>query len=275
MNLRSTVTRNVLHPLWEFSARHVLWQVHAGSDLFLVGEDRNLEKKEVSFFCMDARDGSILWRDRMLEEAWWVGVEALHADWVIFHGFASPDMPGHRGVTVASLSSGEVLWSRADARYRTCSGVTLLAALDTPEGERLLELDIRDGRAMQPGTVFPPVRGKEPALAPPRYVFAQSAEPGLLESVARELGRPLVFPLQVIESARHRAVLAHHENAPRGEGGPDLAAHLLVFRQAGDAVVYREVVNACVSAPTVQSIFALEDILVYSRQRSILSALPL
>jgi len=275
MNLRSPVTRNVLRPLWEFSARHVLWQVHAGSDLFLVGEDRNLEKKEVSFFCLNARDGSILWRDVALDESWWVGVEALHEDWVIFHRFASPDMPGHRGVTVASLRSGKLLWSRADVRYRSCSGITLFAALDGPEGERLLELDIRDGRTMQSGAASPSARGRLPAITLPRYVFAESAEPGLREPVARELGLPPVFPLQVVERARHRAVLAHHQNVPRGDGAPDLAAHLLVFRQADDAVVYREVVNARVSAPTVQSMFALEDILVYSRQRSILSAFPL
>jgi hypothetical protein len=275
MNLLSAFRRNVLRPLWEFSARGVLWQVHAGSDLFLVGEDRNLEKKEVSFFCLDARDGRVVWRDLVLEERWWMGVEALHAAWVVFHRFASPDLPGHRGVTVVHLGSGEVLWSRQDVRFRSCAGGTLRGTLEALDGEQVLELNLQDGRPAAGGEGLPPGAGRVPTMLSPRHLFAQMVEPALLEFLAREQEPSPVFPIQVVEAGAHRAMIAHWRNPSHRDEAPDLAAHLLVVRRADGGVVYREMVNAHVGAPTVQSMFALENVLIYSRQRSSLSALPL
>jgi uncharacterized alpha-E superfamily protein len=79
----------------------------------------------------------------------------------------------------------------------------------------------------------------------------------------------------VVESPGHRAIILHYRNASHREGAPDLSAVLIVLKQADGAMVYREILNGHIGAPTVQSMFMLDDLLIYSRLRSILSALPL
>ena len=93
MRLFSTKKKETIAPIWEFTARGIIWRLLLSENGFFVGEERNLESKTVSFFCLDQRSGSPLWNDRTFPEHWWISLEATHKNIVFIHEFVSPDMP--------------------------------------------------------------------------------------------------------------------------------------------------------------------------------------
>jgi hypothetical protein len=50
-----------------------------------------------------------------MDEKCWIGIEDTFGDKIIFHEFAKPDMPGHKGITVFDIPTQKVLWK--DEKY--------------------------------------------------------------------------------------------------------------------------------------------------------------
>jgi Domain of unknown function (DUF4905) len=279
MDLLKRFGKNQLRPLWRYTATGVLWQIVTDSPLYIVGEDRDLNAREVSYFCLDRRTGIPLWKDVRLEEGWWSGIEAVNDSWVIFHGFASPDLPVHRGVTVVATPSGSILWKNPDVKYLSLGGSILSVKGSTRGGETLL-LDVETGAdagedisAHLPATAPRGRAAGENGIRIPAEIMPQSGEferyamLGLLHRGVEDL----LAPPECLEQDG-LALFALHSRGPEGSG---VVSRFSLFRISDGALLFEETLGESRDVPAGRSFFVQNDVVYFVQRRSTLLAVPL
>ncbi len=134
---------------WEYRSSNVLWRLLPAPGGLLFGEERDTERKEVSFFCIDVRRGSPLWRGTTFDEKWWIGLEAVHADVVFLHEYTTPDMPEHKKIIAVDAFTGNTRWVNSDLSFAFADGSFVYARKALYDNTSLYELDISDGRIVR------------------------------------------------------------------------------------------------------------------------------
>jgi hypothetical protein len=99
------------HSAWEFTPGEPIWRLHPPVSGHIVGETRNVETKHASYFAVQSDSGRCLWRDREFHDPWWVAIERVSGERLVLHGYAAPDSPVIRGVTVVDVLAGSVVLS--------------------------------------------------------------------------------------------------------------------------------------------------------------------
>ena len=282
MSLSDLLKKGRLQIAWSYTAGGVLWQIQTGSGRFLVGEDREIGRKETSFFCIERRTGQIFWRNVNPGDRWWIGVEAVTDDVVVFHGFASPDMPGHRSVTVADLESGAILWSNPDLRFLALKEGSITARVESHGKRQVVQVAVLTGEILKkfdPDVVEPcrlstgedstgdgvllpaPVRdeaGREPAIVRclNRYVTGglQTAQVFLLDFSG----------LVLLQSSEPRM--------GQQEGHPNMRTVLKIVDMGDGRLMYSDILQERTSVASPH-FFVQDGVLYYVRERTTLSAL--
>lgn len=76
----------------------------------LILEERDREKKEVYFSCLDIYTGKKIFFDFQFEEKYWIGIEKIFKDIIFFHRYERPDLPNHKGIIAYDIKSQTILW---------------------------------------------------------------------------------------------------------------------------------------------------------------------
>ncbi len=139
-----------LRPAWTYTTDFMLWRIIASGTGELLGEERDVAKKEVRFFCLNQQTGKVIWKTDGLHDRWWVGMEGVHKDVMLLHGFASPDLPGNKGVSAVDIATGNRLWKHDELMFLRATGTSVFASKqETISGESILELDYRSGALLK------------------------------------------------------------------------------------------------------------------------------
>lgn len=119
--------------------------------LLIEERDRNL--KEAFFNCLDIHTGKEIFTDLQFDEKYWIGIESIYKDVILFHRFERPDLPNHKGIIAYDIKSQTVLWENPNSFlyagddkivFMTFeSGIKGLVAVDYLSGEL-----IEDGRTI-------------------------------------------------------------------------------------------------------------------------------
>lgn len=104
-------------PEWTHTAKGTIWRILFSEGGSIVGECRDQDKKLATFFCVNGQTGQVLWEHGTLEEPWWVGIEAIQGNIVLFHEFAKPDLPQHKKIRAFDVGSGKELWKNDDLTF--------------------------------------------------------------------------------------------------------------------------------------------------------------
>lgn len=76
----------------------------------LIIEERDRDKKEVYFSCLDILTGEKIFTDLQFEEKYWIGIEKIYKDVILFHRYEKPDLPNHKGIIAFDIKSQTILW---------------------------------------------------------------------------------------------------------------------------------------------------------------------
>ncbi len=145
MKISSLFHHRHIVPHWTFTTKGILWRLLFSDTNFIVGEDRDTEKKAVTFFCLNAQNGDALWKDVSYDEAWWIGIEAVVHDRLYLHGFRKPDMPEHNKITAVDLGTGNVLWRNDQYSFLYATPEKVIAFRDLFEKRIFYELNAATG----------------------------------------------------------------------------------------------------------------------------------
>ena len=112
-------------------------------------EARDQEAKQAKFNALDSTTGIPFWRDLVLDEPWWVGIEDVASDVLLLHKFASPDMPQHQGIIAIGLRTGKLLWSNDELTYWFSHGSSVFAHKMMFEKRVASELNLLTGQLIR------------------------------------------------------------------------------------------------------------------------------
>ncbi len=284
MNFFSLFQSARLTPEWSYLANGIVWRLLFTGKRKIVGECRNPEKKTVSFFCLDEESGKPVWQDLSLDEEWWVGMEAVLGETLLLHGFASPDMPQHRGIRAYDLGTGTLRWRNDDVTYWFGMGDRLFAyrdlferrvgyEIDSIAGEfktiydKSLE-DLHDLRrdAAEPG----------PDMTLPEIMSDGGVDPDILTFITRlTKGKGIAGTVEFI---RENDILAFNYHVRAREASPQsprFENHLFVYRYPQGNRLFSDVTARNLKAQVPDAFFVRRRRLFFIKDQNRLTALRL
>jgi hypothetical protein len=286
MGFLSRFRSRVLGTTWQFAPGGVLWRVVPAGDGLIIGEARTEDRSNVRFFCLDQQGGDVLWRDRDFRLGWWCGIEGLDGPVLFLHGFASPDLPLHRGIYAVDVRSGELLWSSPGLRFSTAGSGRVYAEEDTRDGSVLVELDGVSGERLQR-------RGEgEPVVPSHAAVTADTGAGGLVFSGTLEAAETLhpgtgalidricppdarTMPPDVVVDGDLIIAVCSSVMTREGQSSPTVRSAIMVISRSRQQVLYREVLSGPEGTHLPDAFFVRNGILVFIRERKILSGVDL
>ena len=283
MDLSRLFHREALSVAWRQQVKGVLWRILSDHEGGLIGEERDPAARSVSFFRVRVSSGEMVWRDVTAPGGWWTGIECVTQGTLLIHGFASPDLPGHRGLTALDLRTGASLWSDDD--------IVFVAAVDG------VAYGLR-GRSDRPGLV-----GR--SLTTGTLIDEGPADEGRLRDLVRrwqaETPSPVALPEPVevgedehaivrtflagaamveggLETLRFGGMMvtAHHERVPAvTPGRPVYRRVLSVFGGEGATPAYREILDDNLTMPAPEAFLMVDQTLLFVKGHRTLCAVHL
>lgn len=265
---------------WEYSTTGSLWRLlPSGAGLFL-GEDRDIEGKFVSFFCIDQTTGAVRWSGLRLDEAWWIGMEAIHRDYLLLHEFASPSMPDHKKIHGVDINTGRKVWSNNEYQFLFAHEDSIYGVKDSYEERHFFELELATGKVrneIEPSylDVLRETTGakSDPAQFP-EVINPEGGDPRM--ELLRDAAGKVTFTgdLEFIDMGRH-IVFAYYEVSGVPQVPQNLEQHLVVYDRERESVVYREVMNKRIKSPVPDLFFRIGEYLYFIADRKRLKAVHL
>ena len=99
---------------YTFTNNRQIWRIIPTQTDKLIVEERDTEKKEAFFNCIEIDSGKKIFKNFQLDEKYWIGIETVYKDIIFFHEFLKPDMPGHKGIIAFNIYSRQILWKTDD-----------------------------------------------------------------------------------------------------------------------------------------------------------------
>ncbi|MCB9207244.1 MAG: DUF4905 domain-containing protein [Ignavibacteriales bacterium] len=137
-----------LKKTFSFTDKNQIWRLLISETDKLIIETRDLEKKEVFFHCYDLAKGKSIFKNFQLEEKYWIGIEKIYQDKIIFHHFAKPDMPEHKKIIVYDILENKILWQNNDYTFLTILDDKVYAFRKKFEGRDVYILDFKTGETV-------------------------------------------------------------------------------------------------------------------------------
>jgi hypothetical protein len=275
-----------LSPEWTFSAGSIIWRMVLAEPGLLVGECRDPQLKSTSFFGLEILTGKVLWNDLRLHDSWWVGIEAVQKNVVLFHGFTKPDMPEHKGIQAFDTVTGKRLWQNDDVSFWFGFEDRIVAYRDLFDKRVGYEFDLQSGELL---------KSHDTSLAELHELRQRAAEAQVVPDVIlpeiyieAEVGKELgafvtretkgIERVGAIEYVRQEGLLVfnYHLQSRRGAGEPSsLENHLVVYLLPEKKRIFTEVIGRNLSSYVPDSFFIKRPLALFVKDQRVLTALRL
>lgn len=257
--------------LWNFRTAGNIWKIIPADPGLIVGEERDLAGKTVSYFCVALDDGRVKWQGKRLAESWWTGIESVHRGILFIHEYPVPSMPDHKKILAIDTQTGDTLWENPDLAFGFAVGASVYASKELFDRKAYYELDLMTGAVKRE--------------IPSDDLLALRAEPGpgwggdvqfpdwIPDPAAPVRGAfPDGVELQPGESLSHDGaeITTCYEVLPPAAGARKLREHLFVIDVRSGALVFRDVVCDDLSLPAGSTFFRVEERILYVKDRTTL-----
>ena len=134
-----------INRIYTFTNERQIWRILITDSNKLIIEDRDIDKKQAYFNCLEAETGNLIFRNLQLEEKYWLGIETIYKDIIYFHKFAKPDMPGHKVIIAFDIASRQILWQTDNYNFLFIYDDKLYSFRQKFEGREFFTLDYLTG----------------------------------------------------------------------------------------------------------------------------------
>ncbi len=268
---------NKLTPAWRYTSSGLVWRVVPTASGKIVGEARDIQKKLVSFFCVNLRTGEVLWDEARFGERWWIGIEAVSHDTLLLHKYATPDLPEHRALIAVDILTGSELWRNEEVRFDHLEPETVAVTRTGASGSEELRLDYRTGEvsarngadsnvlvATGPTVEFPTplytLEGDEPA----HILLRRNCNP-----------ERAVYPFDCLELDSLLVCNYHERLAETTDERPRMRSILMVMAKDSGDVLFTDVMVKEAWTVVPEAFFVCEGMLIYIHERTTLTAIEL
>jgi len=272
--------RRRLEPSCEYRAEGIIWRLHPAAGGLILGEERNIESRTASFFCVN--QSGTLWKRKNFGEKWWTGIETVHRGVLFLYGFATPDMPGRKGITAVDCLTGELLWANKDLTFIAPGGNTVYLSQDAIGGPVVTEIDHRTGspvrevgRGSDAARQVPRAGDELDDTEYPQVLLDDDASP--LSALVRKLSAPAATgcPVEFEEHGPFLVVVYHRGQGAGRDAPPPYTREMDVVDRASETLMLHRTLDGGLSAPGYGSFLVHGGVLYFVRERKTLSAVPL
>lgn len=134
---------------YTFKSKRQIWRIIPTETDKLIIEEREPEKKQVYFNCYQTDTGKKIFRDFQLEEKFWVGIEAVYKDFIFFHKYLKPDMPGHKGIIALEIGNKKIKWQNNELIFLFPLNNLIYSYAQMFEGRNHFSLDYETGEVTE------------------------------------------------------------------------------------------------------------------------------
>jgi outer membrane protein assembly factor BamB len=167
----------MLDVAWTYSPGGVIWSLRSTPAGMIVGEERDQEKREARFFCLNGMTGEVVWERLTLSQPWWTGIDAIHESVIFFHDFAKPDLPEHAHIHAVDLMTGKHLWSNTEVSFWFAYKEKVYGTRMNFESRSASAFDVRTGALIEehPGDISALNPLRRLAETPPMRLIRRSS----------------------------------------------------------------------------------------------------
>lgn len=130
---------------YRFDNKRQIWRIIPTNSGKLVIEERESEKKQVYFHCIELTSGKKILQDFQLDDKFWVGIESVKDDYIYFHKFAKPDMPKHKGIFAFDIKTKKIFWENSNLTFQFMFRDKMYAYVEEFGGKKFFALNLQDG----------------------------------------------------------------------------------------------------------------------------------
>jgi hypothetical protein len=235
-----------------------VWNLLATKDTLLI-EVRTKEPRRVTFSAFDLHSNVFLWRDKVLEETWWVNASAICSSIALFTIYMDTNNPDKKGILAYSIRDLELKWWKNDFSISEL-GENSVKGFASKFGLKEVVFDVHSGEPMDVQNF---VRGAPvPTLQKPvQYSAGQDHFATVQAFLADRLNFPAVSSLEYLESCNCVFISCY---SVEDDG---LANYLFVLSVEGN-VLLKEKLDGSLKGIGLDTFFILEGCVIFVRNRN-------
>lgn len=132
-----------------FTDKNQIWRLLINDSDKLVIETRNTKEKEAFFHSYDLFKGKKVFKNLQLDDKFWVGIETIYKDNIIFHKYAKPNMPEHKKIIVLNINNQKIKWQNEEVTFLSVNDAKVYALKKRFEGQDLFVLNLENGNIIE------------------------------------------------------------------------------------------------------------------------------
>jgi hypothetical protein len=216
---------------------------------------------QTTFSALDLSKNEFLWRDRMIQEQWWISLVGAKDNLAFLQSYQGSGNPDHKNLIAVDISNGETRWTAEQFSLYGWGEDGQLLGFSTHNEFQQATIEVKSGQ-LSPGTWKSSVlENSEVAKSPITYLQGSDHFESVKNFVGKYVNEPISQGLEYLESEKiigisyyvtHGEVLANYllvtdKDGNRllqeklGENLPGLGVH--TFFTLGDCVIF--VKNKC------------------------------
>ena len=130
---------------YSFKSKRQIWRIIPTETDHIIIEEREPEKKQAYFNCLQKESGNKILKDFQLDEKFWVGIETVYKDVIFFHKYLKPDMPGHKGIFAFDITDKNIKWENKDITFLFSLNDLIYSYVQKFEGRNYYALNYKTG----------------------------------------------------------------------------------------------------------------------------------
>jgi hypothetical protein len=218
-------------------------------------EVRDKVEKQVSFWALDYATGEFLWRNRKLEEPWWVNISGVYADVILFTLYLDSNNPDKKAVVAYSLLEFRLLWWNNDFSIGSIGDV--VHGFTSKLGLKEMRLDILTGNVSGNADRE---KQKSDIQRPVQYAEGTDYFETIRIFLADRLNFSAVDSFEYLETDSHIFISCYEKQN-------ELANYLIVLSLDGE-IVLKEILDSPVQGIGLDTFFVIQRSLFFVKNKT-------
>ncbi|MEN8191436.1 MAG: DUF4905 domain-containing protein [Bacteroidota bacterium] len=259
---------------YSYTDGNQVWRIKLTETDKLFIETRNTEKKEAFFHCLHLNDGKPIFTQLQMEEKYWLGIETIYKDIILFHKFAKPDMPGHKGIFAFDINTQNVLWENEEYAFLFLLDKKIYAYQEKFEGKKVSTLSVETGELIEDLGNNPPNINNLKDLADSQidytdYKFPESYYGTTTNPVNDELINSEIKNLSITGNIEFlhfvNFLIFNYHSQSKNKG---ITNNLVVFDTLKKKIIFKEILNTHLNAFAPDSFFIYKNLLILIKEKN-------
>ncbi|HZY10725.1 MAG TPA: DUF4905 domain-containing protein [Bacteroidota bacterium] len=279
--MKYTFFRKRVLPLsWEYATQGQLWRLIPSSDGYFVGEDRQTDSKQVSFFCINQITGKVLWDKLCFNEQWWISIETTYRDVIFLHEFSTPDLPEHKKIYAIHRDNGKLLWMNDVMTYRFAFDNKVIASKDSFDQRLFFEFDLYSGEIVgeADSSNMTKIQGAQlpnvDEIVEFPKVFESSNDDNVyvvqcIDKALKKAGR--IDNIEYLEKG-NSLVVGYSKMLNGVSSEPSLQQDIMIMNKNTSRITYQDTISAQSKVSVPETFFRIGDIVYYVKDKRRLRA---